>query len=130
MVKWNDLKLSEKWSTRKRFNYIMNYIDSTFKDTEPVVETGDVIVLVTNNDNEKVANAKVTLTKDGEEYTGTTGTAGGCTIRNVPYGEYNVVTTAENYIDDTDTVTVDGESVNLTIILNLKEGDSEENNPK
>ena len=31
---WSKLNLSQRWSARERFNYIMNYIDSKADDKE------------------------------------------------------------------------------------------------
>lgn len=50
-------------------------------------ETVDVTISVTKEDSTPVESVVVNL---GEDYTGTTGSAGGCTIKNVPVGQYTV----------------------------------------
>lgn len=59
------------------------------------------------------------ILEDAEEnqYTGRTGSAGGCTIRNVPEGTYDVVATATGYQDYTGTLTVSEESTTLNVTL-------------
>lgn len=54
-----------------------------------------------------------------QEYTSTaSGSAGGCTIKNVPYGEYSYTATSEGYNDFTSSnnLTVDGDET-LTITM-------------
>ena len=53
-------------------------------------ETVNISVAVSKEGGSAVNDAIVKLTKNGEEYTGTTGSKGGCTIKNVPVGQYNV----------------------------------------
>jgi lipopolysaccharide export system protein LptA len=66
-----------------------------------------------------VASATVTITSiDGTEYTGTTGSAGGCTISNVPEGNYTVKATAENYNEYTaSNIVIDSENTTLRITM-------------
>lgn len=52
-----------------------------------------------------------------QEYTGTTGSAGGCTIQNVPPGEYTVTATATGYNEYTDSFTVSATSKTLNISM-------------
>ena len=52
--------------------------------------------------------------------TGTTGSAGGCTINGVLDGSYTITVTAEGYTDATETITVDAEHTSFTIILSEK----------
>ncbi len=63
-------------------------------------------------------NVNVTLADaDNNEYTGKTGSAGGCTISNVPEGSYNVTATKTGYVDYTGTLTVDEDNTSLTISM-------------
>lgn len=65
-----------------------------------------------------VESATVTLTgADEQEYNGTTGSAGGCTIQNVPPGEYSVTATAAGYEEYTGSFTVSSSSKNLSISM-------------
>lgn len=135
MVKWKDLKLSERWSSRKRFNFIMDYIDTTLgvdngdeivdeivdENTDnptvnDTVEQGTVNVSVTDGEN-GVSSVVVTLSNGTDEYTGTTGKAGGCTIRDVPYGDYDVSAVVDGYLTYDGDLTVDNENVDLNITL-------------
>ena len=62
-------------------------------------------------------NVSVTLTgADSNEYTGKTGSAGGCTINNVPEGSYNVTASKAGYIDYIGTLNV-SKNDNLTITM-------------
>lgn len=59
------------------------------------------------------------ILEDSEEtqYTGKTGSAGGCTISDVPEGTYSVVATATGYDEYTGTLEVSEETTTLTITL-------------
>ena len=54
---------------------------------------------------------------DETQYTGRTGSAGGCTISNVPEGTYNVTATKNGYTEYTGNITVDEEHTTLAITL-------------
>ena len=62
-------------------------------------------------------NVDVVLTDTENEYSGKTGSAGGCTISNVPLGEYSVVASATNYAEYTGSITVNEETTALNIVL-------------
>lgn len=111
-------------------NYVTNRliketVDKNQKDYVPpeeevVVEeptTADINVSVKNNLDEAIGNAIVTLTKGEETYSGKTGSAGGCTIKNVPFGTYNVLITAEDYVDEEQQFTVEAKNNNLIATL-------------
>lgn len=53
---------------------------------------------------------------DSNEYSGKTGSAGGCTISNVPEGSYNVTASKAGYIDYIGTLHV-SKNDNLTITM-------------
>lgn len=59
------------------------------------------------------------ILEDAEEnqFTGKTGSAGGCTIRNVPEGTYDVVASLNGYQDYEGTITVNEDSTTLNISL-------------
>lgn len=116
---WSKLKIDECWSEKERFNMMMNYIKEGVQNTnqDDEVELGSISVSITDEENVGIGNAQVTVSKEGSEFTGTTGDAGGCTIKNVPYDTYDVLVTAEGYEDGEDTITVNAESVNLNITL-------------
>ncbi len=54
---------------------------------------------------------------DENQYTGKTGSAGGCTISNVPEGTYSVAASATGYNVYTGNITVSEENTTLTITL-------------
>ena len=67
-----------------------------------------------------VENADVTLTDaDSNEYTGKTGSAGGCNITEVPVGTYSVSATATGFTDyaSSEDVEITEESHALTITM-------------
>lgn len=79
--------------------------------------THNIKVNVTNG-TDPIGNVSVTLTdSDNNEYSGKTGDAGGCNIKNVPEGQYNVVATASGYNEYTGTINVNEETTTLNITL-------------
>ncbi|MDO5824675.1 carboxypeptidase-like regulatory domain-containing protein [Methanobrevibacter sp.] len=54
---------------------------------------------------------------DENQYTGKTGSAGGCTISNVPEGSYTVMASKTGYTVYTGNITVSEENTTLTITL-------------
>lgn len=119
---WNNLSLREAWSKKERFNFIMKYIDekagSTDTETpeptpeEPTITIADISVSVKNSDGKGIGNASVVVSDNVSEYTGSTGSAGGCTVRGVLLGDYTITTSADGYITSVDDFTVtDGENV-------------------
>ncbi|WP_296875519.1 carboxypeptidase-like regulatory domain-containing protein [uncultured Methanobrevibacter sp.] len=82
---------------------------------EPV--THNISVSVTDG-TDPIENVDVILEDSNEtQYTGKTGSAGGCTISNVPEGTYSVVATATGYNEYTGTLTVDENTSTLAITL-------------
>ena len=120
---WNKLKLDECWSKKQRFNIMMNYImdgetpsESTEEPTEEG-QVGDISVSVVDEDGNTVANADVSVYDKGEPYEGTTGTAGGCTIKNVPYGDYTIEAVADGYEFTVEQITVNQSEQSRTLVL-------------
>lgn len=120
---WSKLKLNECWSEKERFNLLMNTIlgdteESTEEPViEPVEELSNISVSITDNENNGVNNANVILSKDETSFSGTTGKLGGCTIKDVPFGEYSITVTAEGYQEYTGTVTIN--QVESTVDVSL-----------
>ena len=125
---WKDLSLREAWSKRERFNFIINHINeklgespNTGSNTEPgeeeaevPVTTSNISISVKDDTGKGIGSASVTVSQNDSEvtYTGVTGSAGGCTIRNVPLGDYIISTDATGYISSVDDFTVTaGENV-------------------
>lgn len=91
------------------------------ENTEEESITADISVKVTDSSNENVEGANVTLTNNNEAYYScTTGKAGGCTIKNVPLGTYNVTTTQKDYKDKEEEFTVKKGTNTLNITLEQK----------
>lgn len=74
----------------------------------------EVIDAATSNG---VGNAEVTLSNGDGELTGSTDGAGVTTIREIPYGEYEVTIVHDEYADYSATITVDAEALEMTIEL-------------
>ena len=58
---------------------------------------------------------------DENQYTGKTGSAGGCTLNNVPIGAQTIIVTASGYENYSETINVSNENITFEIKLN-KEG--------
>ncbi len=85
--------------------------------TPTPVTTYNISVSVSDG-TDPLQNVDVTLTDtEDNEYTGKTGSAGGCTISNVPEGTYNVTATKTGYNEYTGTMNVSEENTNLTITM-------------
>lgn len=70
-----------------------------------------------NDGTDPLENVSVTLAgADSNEYGGKTGSAGGCTISNVPEGSYNVTASKAGYIEYTGKLHV-SKNDNLTITM-------------
>lgn len=78
----------------------------------------NVKVSVTDSEANGVGSVHVTLENgEGAEYSGVTGSAGGCTIKEVPPGDYTVSATASGYDDYVGSFTVSPDNRTLTIIM-------------
>ena len=66
-----------------------------------------------NNGTAPVENATVSI----GDVTSTTGSAGGCSLQNIPDGEQTVNVTCEGYTDYTGTITVSEDNTTFTISL-------------
>ena len=132
---WKELSLSETWSKRERFNYILNYLEGKISSNnnnepepqepetplepeEPAVTTAVINVSIKDNEDNGINGATVEVTKDNNVlFSNHTGSAGGCILRDVPVGDYLMHTHADGYIDSYDDFTViDGEN-NFSIVL-------------
>ena len=107
---WKKLNQRQKMSKKARFEYLMDKIEAlengedeedesdsqnnnNNNDDDVVVDvivTGNISVTVKDDDGEGYNSVNVVLSNDDNEYTGTTGKAGGCNINNVVVGEYDV----------------------------------------
>lgn len=79
--------------------------------------TRNISVSVTDGSN-PVSNVDVVLEDaDENQYTSKTGSAGGCTISNVPEGSYSVMASKTGYTVYTGNITVSEENTTLSITL-------------
>lgn len=84
--------------------------------TPTPVTTYNISVSVSDG-TDPLENVDVTLDDGENEYSGKTGSAGGCTISNVPEGTYNVTASKTGYNEYTGTMNVSEENTNLTITM-------------
>lgn len=85
--------------------------DSPTRQVNP--ETVNIRVCVTDENDDSVARANVSI----DEITSTTGSAGGCTLQNVPIGSQTITVTAEGFEDYTETIEVTLEKTEFEITL-------------
>ena len=71
------------------------------------------ISFIINDGTDAIKGATVTI----GEITGTTGSAGGCTLHGVTDGENSVTVVADGFISKTETITVSSEVTSFTISL-------------
>jgi len=111
------------WCTicRRRCNWFSLVKGSLIPPSPTPATTHNISVSVTDG-TDPIGNVDVTLSDGENEYTGKTGSAGGCTISNVPEGQYEVVASKSGYVDYESTLTVNSETSSLSIVL-------EESNP-
>ena len=80
---------------------------------EPASDVTRNINFLINDGTDAIQGAVVTI----GNITGTTGSAGGCTLQNVSDGEHSVTVTAEGYTSKTETITVSESDTTFTISL-------------
>lgn len=122
---WSKLKLNECWSNKQRFNIIMNEIlNSNDNETEvidnPVEEEiteGTVNILVTDEGNNPIKDADVSIYDKGEPYEAITDKNGECSITNIPFGDYTIEAVAEGYDFTVEQITINQAEQNRTLIL-------------
>ena len=113
-------------------NYVTNRLIKEMVDKnqkgyeEPEVEeekptTANVSVTAKNTLGEGIENAIITMKKGTDTYSGKTGSAGGCTIKDVPFNTYNVTATAEGYVYVEQQFTVEESNNNLMITFETQQ---------
>ena len=131
---WNELSPFERRNLKKLYKKIKSVVE-TPQQQETVVEptTYDISVSVKTgegNDETPVQGATVTLTDSTDNtktYTGTSGSAGGCTIKPVA-GTYVVTATCEGYEDYTaseNLVVSENASLNILLVASASEQQEE-----
>lgn len=71
------------------------------------------ITFIINDGTDGIQGATVSI----GDITGTTGSAGGCTLQGITDGENSVIVTAEGYTSKTETITVSADDTSFTISL-------------
>ena len=114
---WNKLSNRQKMGKKERFDFIMSKINNVANGVDSDVDfesrvnaleeriavleealdeedeadrKGNVSVSVKGGDDKGIGNVTVVLSKASIEYSGVTGSAGGCNINDVFVGEYDV----------------------------------------
>ena len=116
---WNELPVSVKRSRKNLYNYIKEEIEGSDDDPEP--STRDISITV-NDGSDPVKGVSVAI----GSITGTTGDAGGCTLKNVEDGEQTITATKEGFEEYSDTITVSENNTSFTISLTAIVASSEE----
>lgn len=84
----------------------------------PAVTVNRNITVSVSDGSTGIENVTVVLEgTDGTQYSGKTGSAGGCRISNVPEGTYTVQASATGYEPYTGNITVNEENTTLNITL-------------
>ena len=90
--------------------------------SEPVTPTTVTVAVTVTDGTNGIQNVDVVLTDSEEhEYTGKTGSAGGCNIQNVPEGTYTVTATKTGYADYTSSEDVEISEENKTLSITMTE---------
>lgn len=124
---WNELPIKVRRSRRNLYNYLKEELEGDSSEevehTEPTVEVVTRNLTFTVNDGtDPVEGATVAI----GDITGTTGSAGGCSLNGVAEGEKTVTVTAEGFENYSGTITVASDSTSFTISLTaLTPGDSQ-----
>ncbi|MBE6508253.1 MAG: carboxypeptidase regulatory-like domain-containing protein [Methanobrevibacter sp.] len=120
--KFEDLPVRVRRSPRHRWNYLRELLSEVENpEAEPEVVTRNLTFTVNDGTN-AVEGATVAI----GNITGTTGSAGGCSLNGVAEGEKTVTVTAEGFENYSDTITVASDSTSFTISLTaVTPGDSQ-----
>ena len=117
--KFKELPYSVRKSPEKRHDYLADFLNEVLelKDDEeeeviPEVTTRDLSITVDDGEN-AVSGVAVAI----GDITGTTGPAGGCTLKGVTDGEHTITATKEGYTEYSDTITVSADATSFTISL-------------
>ena len=122
LKKWNELPVELRRSEAKRWNYLVEHIEGSGENTpEPEQATKRNISISVTDGSSPLQGVNVTLvnsTDSSKTFNGSTGSAGGCNIRNVPEGTYNVEATLNGYDTYSGSLTVDSDET-LEITMNV-----------
>ena len=128
--KFKDLPYAVRKNPAKRWDFLADFLNEVLEleddgEGETPLEVTKRDLSITVNDGENaVSGVSVAI----GEITGTTGPAGGCTLKNVEDGEHTITATKEGFTEYSDTITVSENNTSFTISLSAAEVISE--NPK
>lgn len=119
--KFKELPYSVRKSPEKRHDYLADFLNEVLEleddeEETPQVTTRDLSITVDDGEN-AVSGVSVAI----GDITGTTGPAGGCTLKGVADGEHTITATKEGYTEYSDTITVDSTHTSFTISLTAVE---------
>ena len=127
--KFKELPYSVRKSPEKRHDYLADFLNEVLEledddEETPQVTTRDLSITVDDGEN-AVSGVSVAI----GDITGTTGPAGGCTLKGVADGEHTITATKEGYTEYSDTITVDSTHTSFTISLTAVVADPVEETP-
>lgn len=129
--KFKELPYSVRKSPEKRHDYLADFLnevleleDDEEEEVIPEVTTRDLSITVDDGEN-AVSGVRVAI----GDITGTTGPAGGCTLKGVADGEHTITATKEGYTEYSDTISSDSTHTSFTISLTAVVADPVEETP-
>ena len=129
--KFKELPYSVRKSPEKRHDYLADFLnevleleDDKEEEVIPEVTTRDLSITVNDGEN-AVSGVSVAI----GDITGTTGPAGGCTLKDVADGEHTITATKEGYTEYSDTISSDSTHTSFTISLTAVVADPVEETP-
>lgn len=127
--KFKELPYSVRKSPEKRHDYLADFLNEVLEledddEETPQVTTRDLSITVDDGEN-AVSGVSVAI----GDITGTTGPAGGCTLRGVADGEHTITATKEGYTEYSDTISSDSTHTSFTISLTAVVADPAEETP-
>jgi len=119
--KFKELPYSVRKSPEKRHDYLADFLNEVLEleddeEETPQVTTRDLSITVDDGEN-AVSGVSVAI----GDITGTTGPAGGCTLKGVADGEHTITATKEGYTEYSDTISSDSTHTSFTISLTAVE---------
>ena len=120
LKKWEDLPINVRRSRKNLYSYIQSEVEGSDDDPEPTPSERDISISVTDG-SDPVKGVTVAI----GSISGTTGDAGGCTLKSVADGEQTITATKEGFDEYSDTITVSSESTSFTIVLTAVIPDTE-----
>lgn len=127
--KYKELPYSVRKSPQKRHDYLADFLNEVLEleddeEETPQVTTRDLSITVDDGEN-AVSGVSVAI----GDITGTTGPAGGCTLKGVADGEHTITATKEGYTEYSDTISSDSTHTSFTISLTAVVADPAEETP-